>query len=161
MDPFNSNSASKPSQPPTSGASMGAAPNEQKKRLLQHLMQSATTGGVGRGIHDTVHAIKTALGAYKNYSKEVDALNPQQQMTPPQNMQHQMSPQQTGQVGQTPQMQSPMPQAPANIQTQQNATPTAPIHQQMVQPPKPVQQQPDIAPPMPAFMGGGHPAGMA
>lgn len=74
MDPFNSqaNRQARPDRPER--PDVAPAGNDAKKRLLQQLMQNVM-GAPAKGIHDTVHAIKTAMGAYKNFSKEWDAIS--------------------------------------------------------------------------------------
>lgn len=47
---------------------------ELKKQVLQKLMNSLLNKP-GRSLHELMNGIKDAMGAYKSYAKEVDALN--------------------------------------------------------------------------------------
>jgi hypothetical protein len=47
-----------------------------KKTILQRLISHAMGGAsVGKGLHEVMNSIKTALGTYKNFAKEWDTLN--------------------------------------------------------------------------------------
>lgn len=48
--------------------------NGHKKMLLNKLMEHLLTKP-GRSMHETINGVKSAIGAYKNYSKEWDTLN--------------------------------------------------------------------------------------
>ena len=64
-----------PETPPTPPTQQGGAAGEDmKKRLLQKLM-SDILNKPGRSINEIINGVKSALGAYKNYSKELDTLN--------------------------------------------------------------------------------------
>lgn len=163
MDPFNSNQQS-PAQPmPNNQTPHGDPKHGHKKRVLQQLVHTALgqAGRSGAGVHDVAHGIKTALSAYKNYAKEWDTLHGTQLP----------GAQAAGMAQTAPQAVAPKPIA--NLQR-------PPISQQMMQPGAPVDQLPPalrgsqdqlppalrgvpdqnaIAPAMPAFMGGGRPAG--
>lgn len=152
MDPFNANKTPIARPIANNMTPQGDPVHGHKKRMLQSLVHHALNGvnQGGRTVHDIAHSVKTAIGAYKNYSKEWDGL-------------HGVDPKADGNGGpgmmpQQPMQQPARPQTP-NLQMPQNRTPTPPIQQQMAQPPAPVSVQPPIARPMPAFMGGGHPAG--
>lgn len=43
-----------------------------KRDLLRQLISAATGGAANKGLHEVINAIKTALGAYKNFAKEWD-----------------------------------------------------------------------------------------
>lgn len=161
MNPFNSTP-----QAPTSLYPSGGQQHEPKKRILQQLMQTAI-GGPGKGIHDTVHAIKTALGAYKNYAKEWDSLHGVSSPTGVAPTPGNVSPRQ----GQSPTlMDIPQPKnsvPPITPPTTgigmmaQGQTAQTPPRAQNVQPPAPTKLPPvlpPIAAPMPSFMGGGNPS---
>lgn len=49
--------------------------NDYKKTFLRHLIAVATKSNIGKGINDTISAIKNAMGTYKNFAKEWDTLN--------------------------------------------------------------------------------------
>lgn len=50
-------------------------PTGHKKALLRHLIGVAVGTTSGKGLQEVISGIKTALSAYKNYSKEWDNLN--------------------------------------------------------------------------------------
>lgn len=58
-----------PVEPKSDGKTM-----EQKKQVLQKLMNSLLNKP-GRSLHELMNGIKDAMGAYKSYAKEVDALS--------------------------------------------------------------------------------------
>lgn len=146
MNPFNSQMNPPPQRP----ASAVSGQNDPKKRLLMQLMQAAMGTSAGKGIHDAVHGIKTALGAYKNFAKEWDTV-------------HGMGEAAADPVGAVMgngvggagmQRMQPKPQMPA-MQPMQSSQPLN------AQPPAPQPLPatlPPIQGPMPAFMGGGNPA---
>lgn len=137
MDPLNSPPQMQ-EEPPVN---MGGGHQEQKKRLLTQLMQSAM-GGPSKGIHDAVHAIKTALGAYKTFAKEWDTVNGKGEQAPQEG-------QEQGQMA--PPMSMPPPMPPMPMQP-----PMPPVAPQL--PPVLPNASNLIAPPMPMFLGGGNPA---
>lgn len=57
-------------------------PTGHKKTLLRHLIGVAVGGTAGKGLQEVISGIKTALSAYKNYSKEWDNLHGIQQPKP-------------------------------------------------------------------------------
>lgn len=150
-------------------ASTGGSQQDQKKKFLQQLMQTAM-GGPSKGIHDTVHAIKTAMGAYKNFSKEWDTLNGVSADAMPKSQPMQQAPKSMP-MPSTPDSMPKQPMQPTTdmnmhpmpaMQPMQNSQPLRSSGNTLPPvPPKmpPILPQPQIAGPMPAFMGGGHPAG--
>lgn len=145
MNPFNSQM--NPQSRPTSAVS---GQNDPKKRLLMQLMQAAMGTSAGKGIHDAVHGIKTALGAYKNFAKEWDTVHGMGEVAA--DPAGAAMGNGVGGNGMQRIQQMPLKQQASDIQPMQNLQPQHPAPQ-----PLPA-TLPPIQGPMPAFMGGGNPA---
>jgi hypothetical protein len=68
-----------PSAPEPQVSEMPAVPQSNpnvghKKKLLNKLMENLLNKP-GRSMHETINGVKSAIGAFKNYSKEWDTLN--------------------------------------------------------------------------------------
>lgn len=105
--------------------------NDYKKTLLRHLISAATGSAAGRGIQEVISAIKNALSAFKNFSKEWDNLQGGGSSTVKPN-------EKTGAQQMVKQSMQPMPQMPTR-QLQQPQQPMQRMPQQNLTIPPPAQ----------------------